>query len=402
MRRIIFFALCIPVFSYGQTCISDHWEHISTINGDIDIPFQGNQQPSCLVLDVDNDGVQEIFITERTQSPSIIMYKLNRKHWESYIICQEKLRLEAGGDSWDIDSDGDKDIVFGGGGSSNQIWWWENPGGNYQRNTPWGMHTIKNDGGKKHHDLMFGDFTGDGIIELVFWNQKAGLLCLADIPDHPRQADKWEYRTIYRYSGDSQMEQIGQLDYPKFKAINDHEGLAKADIDGDGTDDIIGGGSWFKYIGDGQFQENIIDASYTFTRAGAGQIIQGGRPEVILVVGDGLGPLRLYEWKEGTWYGKSLIEEIENGHSLAIIDYNQDGFLDIFNAEMRLNGENPEAKMRVLLGDGKGNFEDIIISTGFGNHESKITDLDGDGDFDIVGKPYNWDTPRLDILINKN
>jgi hypothetical protein len=56
--------------------------------------------------------------------------------------------------------------------------------------------------------------------------------------------------------------------------------------------------------------------------------------------------------------------------------------------------------MRILLGDGKGNFEDYVISTGFDNHESRIADLNGDGSFDVVGKPYNWETPRLDIWIN--
>jgi hypothetical protein len=54
-----------------------------------------------------------------------------------------------------------------------------------------------------------------------------------------------------------------------------------------------------------------------------------------------------------------------------------------------------------LLGDGQGSFETTAISTGFGNHESRVADLDGDGDLDILGKPYNWETPRLDIWINK-
>jgi len=28
-------------------------------------------------------------------------------------------------------------------------------------------------------------------------------------------------------------------------------------------------------------------------------------------------------------------------------------------------------------------------------------DLDGDGDLDVLGKPYNWDAPRLDAWINE-
>jgi hypothetical protein len=54
----------------------------------------------------------------------------------------------------------------------------------------------------------------------------------------------------------------------------------------------------------------------------------------------------------------------------------------------------------LFLGDGNGNFTKTEIATGFGNHESKVADLDGDGDLDILGKPYNWDTPRLDIWLN--
>ena len=49
--------------------------------------------------------------------------------------------------------------------------------------------------------------------------------------------------------------------YPNFKATNEHEGLAKADIDGNGIQDIIGGGYWFNYLGDDKFANNMVDAS---------------------------------------------------------------------------------------------------------------------------------------------
>jgi hypothetical protein len=46
-------------------------------------------------------------------------------------------------------------------------------------------------------------------------------------------------------------------------------------------------------------------------------------------------------------------------------------------------------------------IEKTTLATGIDNHESRVADLDGDGDLDIFGKPYNFDTPRLDIWLNR-
>jgi hypothetical protein len=307
-------------------------------------------------------------------------------------------RIEAGSAVHDIDGDGDLDVVFGGEGRSNRVWWWENPYPEYEPTTPWKRREIKNFGANKHHDQMFGDFDSNGTKELVFWNQTAQKLYLAEIPPNPKTTEPWVCVEIYSYSGDSEMEQRGT--YPDWKGVNEHEGLAQADIDGDGTMDIIGGGRWFKYNGGANFTPNIIDAGYAFSRSAAGQFIHGGRPEIIMVVGDGRAPMVLYEWKEGTWVSKVLVETVVDGHSLDVLDFNGDGNLDIFCAEMRL-GNNPDAKTRILIGDGTGNFREMVVHSGFGLHESGIADLDGDGDYDILGKPYTWSAPRLDIWLNE-
>jgi len=41
------------------------------------------------------------------------------------------------------------------------------------------------------------------------------------------------------------------------------------------------------------------------------------------------------------------------------------------------------------------------VAIGFGLHESRMADLDGDGDWDVLGKPYSWKTPRVDIWLNQ-
>ena len=45
--------------------------------------------------------------------------------------------------------------------------------------------------------------------------------------------------------------------------------------------------------------------------------------------------------------------------------------------------------------------QSTLLATGVDNHESRVSDLDGDGDLDIVIKPYAQDTPRLDIWLNR-
>jgi hypothetical protein len=324
------------------------------------------------------------------------------------VIDNTLVRIEAGNASLDIDKDGDLDIIFPGESRSNQVWWWENPHPKFDANTNWIRHTIKNSGANKHHDLMTGDFDGDGLTELVFWSQGANCLCIAEIPDDPKKSDEWPWKPIYSYTDDSEMEPKGGLNaYPAFRRVNEHEGLVKADIDGDGLMDIVGGGRWFKYTGDGKFQANIVDASFTFSRPAAGQFIEGGRPEIILSPGDGQGPMYLYEWKQkgntkkGSWIPKIIMDKIYDGHTLDAIDFNGDGHLDIFTAEMRLDPKNPGA-IRILLGDGNGNFVHHVVANEIGCHEGKIADLDGDGDLDILSKPYNWDTPRLDVFINES
>jgi hypothetical protein len=224
--------LFAPQAAYAQNAdpVFD-FTHLTTANNDLPIPSNSTQQTSSLILDVDNNGVNDFVIaSRRTPGPSLVWYRRTASDWERYVIDTEPLLIEAGGDYWDIDDDGDLDIVMGGDSRTNQVWWWENPAPSFSPNVNWTRRLIKNSGEFKHHDQIFGDFTGDGKAELVFWNQFAKKLYLAEIPADPHNTGEWPLTEIYSWS-----------DTPE------HEGLAKEDIDGDGLIDIVGGGRWFKY-----------------------------------------------------------------------------------------------------------------------------------------------------------
>jgi hypothetical protein len=393
-----FLLLCITGFSPSINGQQPEFVHFSSAAYNLSAPNQGNQQTATAVFDVDKDGINDFLVTERTQAPSVVWYQRSGDGWTKYIVDDQPLRIEAGSAVADIDGDGDEDVVFGGDSGSNQVWWWENPYPDYTRGTPWERHIIKNFGATKHHDQIFGDFDVDDQPELVFWNQGARTLFMAEIPSNPRTADQWECVPIYQWGADEAIPQRGT--YPGWKGKNEHEGLAKFDIDADGILDIVGGGRWFKRVAENKFAVYPIDESYAFSRSAAAQLVPGGLPEVVLVVGDGNAPLIYYEYRGAKWHPTVLIESVQDGHSLDLVDYNSDGHLDIFCAEMRL-GNNPDAKAWILLGDGKGNFAQKTLLKGFGLHESRMIDLDGDSDLDILGKPYTWKAPRLDVWLNQ-
>jgi arylsulfatase A-like enzyme len=63
-------------------------------------------------------------------------------------------------------------------------------------------------------------------------------------------------------------------------------------------------------------------------------------------------------------------------------------------------GSGANCRQWVLYGDGKGHFQTQLLSTGIGCHESRIGDLDGDGDIDILQKDFQHDR-RVDVWLNR-
>jgi uncharacterized repeat protein (TIGR01451 family) len=369
------------------------WTRLSSSTGDLPVPGGSDEQTASLVLDIDRSGVQDFVIAARVGSPSVVWYRHSAAGWTRYVIDNTPNHpVEAGGAYFDIDGDGDLDILFGADSTSGEMWWYENPYPTYDVATPWNRYTVKSGGGNGHHDQMFADVDGDGQAEFVTWNQGPDVLLVAEIPANPRTSGPWTFNTIFTGTGVL-------------------EGMDFADIDLDGLPDIIAGGRWFKYAGGTTFNAHVIDTADPGARIVAGDFNAGGRPEIVVVPGDYDGPLMYYECPAAgdptlvsCWVGRDLYPgvTIDNGHSLRVGDVNLDGNLDLFVAEMRLNSGNPDAGMWLFLGNGAGGFVRDSITVGVGNHESRLADLDGDGDLDILQKPYNWSVPRVDVWLNQS
>ncbi len=395
-KYLFAFFLIFLINQYTSFAQNISWRHLSTADGNIPLPWQSKEQTGALVADLNKDGLNDFVLSCRKQAPSLVWLQRTNNGWIKHIIENDMLTIEAGGVAYDIDNDGDPDIIFGGDWQSNSVWWWENP---YpDTSATWKRHIIKSDGATQHHDQVVGQFKHDKQSQLVFWNQGNKTLFMADIPADPKK-DNWIYRAIFK--ADSNDEKHGSY----------VEGLASGDIDGDGYADIVAGNCWFKYD-PVHAAFKAIHFAEAAGRVAVGKLKPGKTLQVVVSPGDGTGPVKWYECvgdpeNEHAWVGHDLAGRVLiHGHSLQIADINGDGHADIFVAEMakwtesKSEPDNPNAEAFIFFGDGKGNFTKTIFQKGMGFHEARVSDLDGDGDMDILSKPYNWETPRIDIWLN--
>ncbi len=398
--RLLMAAIILAVFHTGATAAdppSPSWKHLSSKTGDLPAPPGGStQQTGAVVGDFDGDRVNDFVLSFRQKPPALVWYRRTIAGWDAYIIDKDYLTIEAGGAVCDIDGDGDLDLVFGGDWQSSDVWWWENPAPNFDKDMSWKRRLIKTGGKNQHHDQVFGDFLGTGKPQLAFWNQRAATLFLAEVPADPRGADQWPLTPV--------------LTNAKPTGVPYIEGASACDVDADGKLDILACDSWFKHIGGKEFKQVqfALGGGLIF----AGHFKPSKYPQIVISPGDGGGRVRWYECtgnpeNASDWKPHDLLtRDVIHGHSLQLGDVNGDGHLDIFVAEMAKwkeknpKPDHPQATAWILYGDGQGNFTTTELVVGHGWHEARLCDLDGDGDLDLLNKPYTWETPRVDVWLN--
>ena len=183
---LLLLALCAGTSGLASTTPPPpipRWKHLSSRTGELPVPNGGLQQTTAVVFDVDGDGVNDFVLGERTEAPGVIWLRRTATGWEKYMVDDGPRRTEAGGLAYDVDGDGDPDFIVGGDYKSNEVWWYENPRPAFVPATPWKRHLIKQSGVTEHHDQAMADFMRTQKPQLMFWNQKAKKLFMAERPD---------------------------------------------------------------------------------------------------------------------------------------------------------------------------------------------------------------------------
>lgn len=344
------------------------------------------------VADLNSDGRLDIFTSGRDGQ---MAWFENRGGgaWERHLVAPVTCQ-ECGGLAHDLTGNGRPDIVNGGDFRSDELAWWENPG---ERGGEWTRRVIAKTGYGQFHDEALGDVTGDGRLSLLFSNQLApggAQLGIVPLPADPFQSPWPGIEIIARERAVK-----GQPE----------EGIAIADLDGDGRNEVIFGCCWYKFVA-GEWERHPYADDYITTLIAVADFDGDGFPEILLSEGDACiygypqgGKLGWFKPVDRThagirrmWRERRIDENLLDPHSLQFGDLCGSGRLDLLVGEIGKKASLQEEPPRLMIyeNEGDGRFTRHVIDTGVGVHHARLADLTGDGTLDIASRslhgPNKW------------
>lgn len=321
------------------------------------------------LADFDGDGDLD-FTMARPSSygPSTVYWLEYQKpdRWLTHIAGRDTV-TSVGGAVMDVDQDGWVDIVHGGA-------YYRNTG--KPRTEEFQRHVFDPEGGSVH-DVVIVDVNGDRQQDVVTLSESKGL--------------HW-----YRMPG-----------FHKQRVADGvHGGVGPqgvGDLDGDGDTDLVRANVWLENL-DGKGL-NWAEHPIPFGKTGPyGMSARSwvadldGDADLDMVLGDcdryGEATLAWLENADGRarqWIKHELGLGVDY-HALAVADFDRDGDLDIFAGDAEVT--NPPWRWWIWANSGgpaRRFVQQVIFDAGLGVHEPCAGDVDGDGDFDLVSKPWASD-----------
>lgn len=332
----------------------------------------GSRFGQTSAIDVDRDRDLD-FVSGRQWGDVFWFENQGGERWIPHLIGHKAL-TDVGGTMLDVDGDGWIDQVSGG-------TWFRNPGSPATA----GEWPRFENGATPTHDNVAADIDGDGRTDVVALRDESGVFWYG-IPDDP--TTDWVEHPV-----------IGVTRPPC------HGGLAVGDVDGDGDNDITRVDRWMENT-DGRGTSWTEHRSFDFgregpwglqTRAELVDVDADGDLDLIQAEGDVFdGRVAWFENRlgDGQDWRRHLIRDSghrQDLHSLCVADFDNDGDPDVFSGGGPLT-RGPHRWFLWENADGRGGrWKEHQIQKGLRTHESVCADVDGDGDVDILTKPWRGD-----------
>ncbi len=330
----------------------------------------GENMGATALVDLNNDGHLDFIYGQR--GTMFWMEYISPVEWKLRKIGSGA-RTDVGGVPHDVNRDGLTDFIVGDS-------WFENTGN--PEKEEFILHRKNMIG---THDNVMVDIDGDGIEDVV-----------AVSNDKEHNVTAW-YKIPEDYTKNWDYTKIGD---------GIHGGAAPrgfGDLNNDGHMDIVRGDVWFENVnGDGKtWKEHPLippggsrpDRFGLALKTWVADMNNDGMPDIVQAEGDTKNG-RIFWW-ENVQNGKEFIFHLvsadstgQDFHSLALADFNGNGYLDIASGGGPLTpGTRKLFVWENVNGDGSQWKEHLILS-GYEVHEFVAGDVDNDGDIDIFSKPW--------------